>query len=143
MKRTPLLLAPFLISLNAFSAQSTPGAAPLTQTKLGDKPVQLSESKGRCVLTREGNAPVTLEMKWPCRFSEDRQQKVRVEPFREALIIMVERSEPQVPLGMDCKTDLQPVRLYKDKLQAAPVSHIAACGPGFWDQKVYTWLFDW
>jgi hypothetical protein len=145
MRASPLLalLSLSLVSLNACAAQPPAAGTPLTQAELDGKRMHLSDAQGYCLLTREGSAPLPLEMEWPCRFSEDQQQKPRVERFRQGLIVMVERSEPAPAPATDCLTDLQPVRLYKGKLEAAPVSRIAACGPGFWDQKTFTWLFDW
>ncbi|MCQ3001636.1 hypothetical protein NLO98_17940 [Pseudomonas syringae] len=138
------LLSASLLSLTACAAQpSATSSSTLTAAEIAGQPAHLSDGQGRCVLTRKGSAALTLDMQWPCRFSEDRQHKVRVEDFRKALIVMVERSEPMPPPSTDCLTDLQPVRFYKGKLEAAPVSRIAACGPGFWDQKTFTWQFDW
>lgn len=137
-----VLIAP-LISLSACAEQTDLPPAGLTTVNLGGQPITLTNEQGQCALTRAGNTPLTLDMKWPCRFSEDQQKKVRVEDYRKALVVMVERSEPLPAPSTDCATDLQSVRLYKEKLELSPVSRVAACGPGYWDQKVLIWQFDW
>ncbi|MFS2158158.1 hypothetical protein ACCD10_12460 [Pseudomonas sp. Pseusp122] len=138
-----LLFTLSLFSLTACAAQQPATANGLTQATFAGQQVNLIDDQGRCTLTRPGNPPLTLDMKWPCRFSEDRQQKVRIENFHKTQIIMVERSEHLPAPSKDCATDLQPIRYFKGKLEAAPVSQIAACGPGSWDQKAYIWQFDW
>lgn len=137
------LAGTLLLSLCACAEQKTPTAVGLTKADFAGQSVRLSDDQGRCTLSRTGNPTLTLDMKWPCRFSEDQQQKLRVENFRQAQIIMVERSDRLPAPSQDCETDLQAVRLYKGKLEASPVSRVTACGPGYWDQKVMTWQFDW
>jgi len=138
----PLLTAA-LISLNACAEQADPARNGLTKAELGGQQLSLSNEQGRCTLNRAGAASLTLEMQWPCRFSEDLQKNVRVETYRKALIIMVERSDPLPAPSKSCVTDLQPVRLLNGKLEASPVSRVAACGPSHWDQKAFIWQFDW
>lgn len=143
------LMATALISLNACAAESPAEPAPaiqssgLTQGTFSGQPVSLSDVQGRCVLTYANQNPLTLDMQWPCRFSEDEQHKLRVESFKQSPILMVERSEHLPAPSKNCKTDRQPVRLYKGKLEAAPVGQIAACGPAHWDQKAFIAFFDW
>lgn len=132
-----------LISLSACAAQTEPRHEGLTSASLGGLEIRLIDEQGRCAVARADSAPLVLDMKWPCRFSEDQQKKVRVEDYRKALVVMVERSEPLPPPGTECATDLQSIRLYKGKLDVSPVSRVAACGPGYWDQKVLIWQFDW
>lgn len=138
-----LLFALSLFSLTACAEQQPVAAKGLVQATFAGQQVNLIDDQGRCTLTRPGKPPLTLDMQWPCRFSEDSQQKVRVESFRQAQIIMVERSEPLPAPSKDCATDLQAIRYFKNKLEVAPVSRVAACGPGHWDQKAYVWQFDW
>ncbi|MEG5264124.1 hypothetical protein TRP66_07460 [Pseudomonas sp. JDS28PS106] len=132
-----------LISLSACAAQTEPRHEGLTSASLGGLEIRLIDEQGRCAVARADSAPLVLDMKWPCRFSEDQQKKVRVEDYRKALVVMVERSEPLPPPSTECATDLQSIRLYKGKLDVSPVSRVAACGPGYWDQKVLIWQFDW
>ncbi len=138
-----LMLAGVLISLNACAEQADSARNGLTQAEVGGQLLSLSNEQGRCTLNRAQSAPLTLEMQWPCRFSEDLQKNVRVETYRKALIVMVERSDPLPAPSKNCVTDLQPVRLFNGKLEASPVSRIAACGPAHWDQKAFVWQFDW
>lgn len=136
-------LAACLMTFDAQAAQPERTATGLTQARLADQTISLSNQQGRCTLTHADNVAVTLDMKWPCRFSEDRQKKVRIEDYRKALVVMVERSEPLPAPSQDCATDLQSVRLYKGKLEISPVSRVAGCGPAHWDQKALIWNFDW
>lgn len=140
--RALLLLTSFL-SLGACAGQSASPVAGITLAEFAGQPVTLSDSQGRCTLSRADATPLELDMAWPCRFSENAQQALRVESFRETPIIMVERSEPLPAPSKSCLTDLQAVRLHQGALQAAPVSRIAACGPALWDQKAFVGMFDW
>lgn len=135
-------LAASLISLSACAEQQV-ATSSLTTVDLKGQQAILSDVQGRCTFIRAGSPPLTLDMPWPCRFSEDQQKKVRIENFRNALIVMVERSEHLPAPSEDCATDLQSIRLYKGKLEVSPVSRVSACGPRYWDQKVLTWQFDW
>lgn len=132
-----------LISLSACAGQTELPDERLTTASLNGLEIRLIDEQGQCAVARADSAPLVLDMKWPCRFSEDLQKKVRVEVYRKALVVMVERSEPLPPPSTECATDLQSVRLYKGKLDVSPVSRVAACGPGYWDQKVLIWQFDW
>lgn len=139
---TPMLAA-MLISLNACAGQADAARTGLTQAEVGGQQLSLSNEQGRCTLNQAQRAPLTLQMQWPCRFSEDLQKNARVETYRKALIVMVERSDPLPAPSKNCITDLQSVRLFNGKLEASPVSRIAACGPAHWDQKAFVWQFDW
>lgn len=132
-----------LISLNAGAAQPSATLNAVTTAEIAGQSVHLSDGEGRCVLTRKGDVALMLDMQWPCHFSQDRQHKARIENFRGAQIVMVEHSEPMPPPDTDCFTDIQPVRFYKGKLEAVRVARIFACGPGFWDQKMFTAMFRW
>ncbi|MGG2398353.1 hypothetical protein ACJRW5_15580 [Pseudomonas sp. SH1-B] len=138
-----LLLLTALLSLGACAGQDAGPVTGITQAEFAGQPVSLSENQGRCTLSYGDEAPLTLDMAWPCRFSENQQQALRVETFRDTPIIMVERSEPLPAPSKSCLTDLQAVRLHQGMLQAAPVSRIAACGPALWDQKAFVGMFDW
>lgn len=133
-----------LNSTSVFAGQPPAPQAgePIIQGLVAGQPVRLNNVEGRCSLTVGERPPVVLDMRWPCRFTEIRHQ-LRVEDYRQSLIFMVERSDPQPPPSRDCITDLQSVRLYKGKMEVAPVSRVAACGPLHWDQKVLIWQFDW
>ncbi|MFV9654101.1 hypothetical protein ACNFCK_04205 [Pseudomonas sp. NY15366] len=137
------LLASALVSLSACAEQDVRPSVGITQAEFAGQAVQLSDVQGRCALTLADAAPLTLDMQWPCRFSETPQQQLRVEYFRQTPIIMVERSEPQPAPSRSCLTDLQALRLHQGLLEAAPVSRIAACGPSQWDQKAFVGMFDW
>lgn len=141
--RLNALLATLLVSLSACAEHATSPSLGLIQAELAGQSVRLADVQGRCTLTLSDAAPQTLDMPWPCRFSETPEQQLRVEYFRQTPIIMVERSEPQPAPSKSCLTDLQALRLHQGQLQAAPVSRIAACGPSQWDQKAFVGMFDW
>lgn len=142
-----MLPGSLLLSLYAMADQSQAPTAlptyPPEHVLLGAHSLTLENQDNRCVLVKADQSVLPLDMKWPCRFSEDQQNKVRIEDYREALIVMVERSEPLPAPSKNCKTDRQPVRLYKGKLEAAPVGQVATCGPAHWDQKAFIAFFDW
>ena len=138
-----LLLALGLCSLTACTGLQPAATKASLQATFAGQQVSLIDTQGRCTLARPGNAPLSLDMQWPCRFSEDAQQNVRVEHFRQAQIIMVEHIERAPAPGKGCTTDLQPIRALNGKLEVAPVSRIPVCGPGQWDQKAFVWQFDW
>jgi hypothetical protein len=143
--RNPAFLA--LLSLSLISvdctAQAPSNQTPLTQGEFVGRAVQLVDEQGSCVLRREGDAPIKLDMPWPCRFSEDRQKRIRVETFHQTPILMIERSVADALSGNNCDTHLQAVRFLNSRLEAAPVSRIAMCGPGQWDQKAFHAVFAW
>ncbi|RMO78263.1 hypothetical protein [Pseudomonas syringae group genomosp. 3] len=136
-----LLLASTL-SLDAIADQTTPDSPGLTQFEIAGKQLSLSNEKGRCVLNRAGDPPVKMDMRWPCRFSENKQLNVRIEDHRQSLVFMVERSVPMPAPSTDCLTDLQAVRLFKGQLEIAPSIRVGGCGPGLWDQKLFIWYFS-
>lgn len=147
------LLGGALISLNACAAQpqatapvaaiSAAQADALTEGVFAERPVRLSDVHGQCALTHGEQPAITLDMQWPCRFSETPQHTVRIEKFGQSPILMVERSEKMAAPDNDCITDRQVVRWFKGKLDIAPVGRIAACGPAQWDQKAFIGMFDW
>lgn len=145
MRILPLnaLLATLLVSLSACAEHGASPSVGITQGEFAGQSVRLSDAQGRCALALADAAPLTLDMQWPCRFSETPEQQLRVEYFRQTPIIMVERSEPQPAPSRSCLTDLQALRLHQGQLEAAPVSRIAACGPSQWDQKAFVGMFDW
>lgn len=138
-----VLFAVSLLNLTACAGQQSIETSGLTRAQLADVQISLVNDQGRCSLISSAEPARALDMKWPCRFSEDRKQKVRVEHFRQAEVIMVERSEPLAVPSTDCETDLQAIRQFRGRLEVAPVTRVAACGPGYWDQKTLVWQFDW
>jgi hypothetical protein len=137
-----------LFALGIFSIAACADPAPsdspgLVHASFAGKNVSLINDNGRCALSLSAAQSIALDMIWPCRFSEDRQKNVRVESYRQAQVLMVERSEHLPPPSKDCATDLQAIRYFKGRVEVALVSQIAACGPGYWDQKALIWDFDW
>ncbi|MFC6336105.1 hypothetical protein [Pseudomonas karstica] len=82
-------------------------------------------------------------MEWPCQFSLGQDRQLRVETFNQVPIFMVERSEHMPAPSRDCLTKLQAVRQVKETLEVSDVNQFASCGPGQWDQKMYTGFFRW
>lgn len=142
-----LLLATLLAtSLSACAGEKTgTSASPLTLTEavFVGQPLSLINDQGQCTLVKPDQTHMTLDMEWPCQFSLDRAQQLRVEMFREVPVFMVERSEHLPAPSRDCLTTLQAVRQIKGALEASEANRIASCGPGQWDQKMYVAFFSW
>jgi hypothetical protein len=147
--RNPLLLtalAASLVSLSACAGQQaqTPTAPTAsTQAVFVGQPLSLINNQGQCTLVRPDNTHLTLGMEWPCQFSLDKHQQLRVETFNQIPIFMVERSEHMPAPSRDCLTKLQAVRQVKGALEVSDVNQFASCGPGQWDQKMYVGFFRW
>ena len=114
-----------------------------TQAVIAGKVVNLSNDQGRCKLAGSDTPDVILDMQWPCQFSITKHNQPRIEMFNETPILMVERGEHLPAPSRDCRTDLQAVRWYKGRLEAARAQRIAMCGPGQWDQKMFVASFRW
>lgn len=142
MKNLALVTLSF-ITIMACAAPPSDQKNGLRKLTLGKQQLRLIDEKGRCTLIHSALPPLRLDMQWPCNFSESLKNEIRIEKFRSAQIVMVERSEPLPPPSKLCLTDLQAVRLFRGKLEASPVSRIGACLPRHWDQKNFVWRFDW
>ena len=144
--RSPLFLsalAASLVSLSACAGQETATAPASIQAVFVGHPVSLTDVQGRCTLVKPDQSHQTLDMEWPCQFSLGPDKQLRVETFNQVPIFLVERSEHMPAPSRDCLTKIQAVRLVKEKLEVSDVSQFASCGPGQWDQKMYTALFRW
>lgn len=144
--RASVLVAPLatiLLSMTTGAAQQKTELSAPVDTILAGRAVSLSNHQGMCKLARADTSAIVLDMRWPCQFSVNRRQDVRVETYLKTPILMVERSEHLPPPSRDCRTDVQAVRWYKGKLEAAEAQHIAMCGPSHWDQKMFMGVFDW
>lgn len=137
------LMAASLISLAACAGPQDAKTNVQREATFAGQKVSLVDRQGRCTLMRPDSNPLVLDMQWPCQFSLNKQHELRIETFRQVPIMMVERSDPDPAPSNKCTTDLQAVRHFKGKLETAHVSRIAMCGPGQWDQKMFTAMFDW
>lgn len=143
MRKKYLLFALCVLGSNASAQPTSATPVGLVQATFVGEHVNLVNDNGQCSFVRPGQVPLRLDMAWPCRFAEDRQKKVRVELFRGAEILMVERSEPLPAPSNECVAARQVIRHFRDKLEIAPVLNSSRCGLGFWDQKNFVWQFDW
>ncbi|AMB84274.1 hypothetical protein AWM79_02735 [Pseudomonas agarici] len=140
--KKPLLaigLATGLISLSAFAEHAT---TPTTQAIFVGQPLQLVDDQGQCTLVRPDQSRMKLDMEWPCSFSLNNQQKLRIETFDNIPIFSVWRSEHMPAPSHHCLSKMQAVRQIKGILEAGVVSTFASCGPGT-DQKMYITPFVW
>lgn len=142
MKNFVLVTLSF-ISVIACADPSSDQNKELRKATLDKQQIRLVDEKGRCTVIHSALPPLRLDMQWPCNFSEDLKNEVRIEKFGNAQIVMVERSEPLPPPSELCSTELQAVRLFRGKLEASPISRVGACLPRHWDQKNFVWRFDW
>jgi hypothetical protein len=132
-----------LFSLSACAEQKASSPQNVMETPFAGTTAKLIEDQGRCALSHSGGGSLRLDMKWPCHFSKNTQNKVLIEDFRKAEIVMVEHSEPASSKSQGCATDAQAIRYLNGKVEAAPVRRVTACPPMYWDEKDFTWLFDW
>jgi hypothetical protein len=143
MTKKYLLSVLSMLSFFTLAEQPPVGPVGLVQATFVGEQVSLVNADGQCMFTRAGATPLLMDMAWPCRFSVTRHQSLRVETFDQTPILMVERSEHLPAPDLGCRTVVQAVRWYKGKLETARAQHIAMCGPGNWDQKMFMAVFDW
>lgn len=143
MMKKQMSFALAILSTTTFAEVQPVTPIGLGQATFVGQQVNLINDDGHCAFVRPGQPLLRLDMAWPCRFSETKQKKVRIELFRGAEILMAERSEPLPAPSKECDTATQVVRHFKDKLEIAPVIQSTRCGLDVWDQKVFVWQFDW
>lgn len=143
MTKKYLLCVLSMLSFYTSAEQAPVIPVGLVQADFAGERVSLVNADGQCIFTRPGEAPLRLDMVWPCSFSVTRQRDLRVETFDQTPILMVERSEHLPAPSLGCRTVVQAVRWYEGKLETAPAQRIAMCGPGHWDQKMFIGVFAW
>lgn len=132
-----------LVSLSACAEQKADTPAAFTQAVFVGQPVSLINDQGRCTIVKPDKSHLSLDIEWPCQFSLNQDRQLRVETFNQVPIFMVERSEHMPAPSRDCLTKLQAVRQVKGTFELSDVNQFASCGPGQWDQKMYTGFFRW
>lgn len=141
--KTLSLLALCMLTTQALANSSPESDVAVTQTTFVGQRVDLINDDGQCALARSDDSLLRLDVKWPCQFSRNLQKQVVIKNFRTAEIVMVEHSASTRFPDQDCATDTQSIRYFKGKVETAPVRRVSACLPTLWDQKDFTWLFDW
>ncbi|WP_260962735.1 hypothetical protein [Pseudomonas citri] len=134
-----ILVGCLLSSLTACAEQA---ATPTTQAVFAGQPLSLVDDQGQCTLVKADQSRMKLDMEWPCGFSLDKQQKLRVEMFNNIPIFAVWRSEHMPAPSRDCLSKMQAIRQMPTGFEAGPVSRYASCGSGG-DQKMYVAPFTW
>jgi hypothetical protein len=127
------------ISLNAWAEHAEPT---VTQAVFVGQQLRLLDDQGQCTLVRPDQVRMKLGMEWPCSFSLDKAQKLRVETFNDIPIFAVWRSEHMPAPSRDCLSKMQAVRQINGAFEAGAVSNYASCGSGG-DQKMYVGPFTW
>lgn len=127
------------ISLDARATHAEPIA---TQTVFVGQQLQLIDDQGQCTLVKPDQTRMKLGMEWPCSFSLDKAQKLRVETFNDIPIFAVWRSEHMPAPSRDCLSNMQAIRQINGAFEAGGVSRYASCGTGG-DQKMYVGPFSW
>ena len=130
------------MSFVSLSACAEHAENPAIQAIFVGQQLRLTEDQGQCTLVQSDQSRVRLDMEWPCSFSLDKQQKLRVEIFNGIPIFSVWRSEHNPAPSLDCLTKTQAVRQIQGRLETAQVSIFASCGSGG-DQKMYVAPFTW
>ncbi|KHK62362.1 MULTISPECIES: hypothetical protein [Pseudomonas] len=140
--KKPLLAAGLAMSLVSLSACAEHADTPTTQAVFVGQPLSLVDDQGQCTLVKPDQSRMKLDMEWPCGFSLDKQQKLRVEMFNDIPILAVWRSEHMPAPSRDCLSKMQAIRQMPTGFEAGTVSVYAACGSGG-DQKMYVAPFTW
>lgn len=138
----PLLALCLATSLISLSACAEHAGTPTTQAVFVGQSLSLVDDQGQCTLVKPDQSRMKLDMEWPCGFSLDKQQKLRVEMFNNIPIFAVWRSEHMPPPSRDCLSKMQAIRQMPEGFEAGTVSLYAACGSGG-DQKMYVAPFTW
>ncbi|WP_295472314.1 hypothetical protein [uncultured Pseudomonas sp.] len=140
-----LLLSALSLSLPACAGQ--PEDAPLNESasvSLTGMTLTLQDQNGHCSLRKDDGSLLSLEIPWPCAFSQDRHGQPRVEKFNQGSeIVIVYHAVPEPAPSQACDTRFQAVRLMKGQLEASMVARNAMCMKGVIDQKNFVALFDW
>ena len=134
-----MCLAMNLISLNAWAEHAE---MPTTQAVFVGQQLRLIDDQGQCTLVKPDQSRMKLDMEWPCSFSLNKQQQLRVETFNDIPIFSVWRSEHMPAPSRDCLSKMQAIRQIKGSLEAGAVNTFASCGSGG-DQKMYVGPFTW
>lgn len=132
-------LAMNFISLGAWAQHAEPTA---TQAVFVGQQLRLVDDQGRCTLVKPDQTRMRLDMEWPCSFSLDKPQRLRVETFNDIPIFAVWRSEHMPAPSRDCLSKMQAIRQINGALEAGAASNYASCGSGG-DQKMYVGPFTW
>jgi hypothetical protein len=140
--KKPLLALCLVMSFISLSACAEHAENPSIQAIFVGQELRLIDDKGQCTLLQSDQGRVQLDMEWPCSFSLDKQQALRVEIFNGIPIFSVWHSEHMPAPSRDCLTKMQAVRQIQGRLETAQVSRFASCGSG-WDQKMYVAPFTW
>lgn len=140
--KKPLLTLCLTMNLISLSACAEHAENPATEAVFVGQQLKLIDEQGQCTLVKPDQNHIKLDMAWPCSFSLDRQQKLRVETFNDIPIFAVWHSEHMPAPGSDCLSKMQAIRQSQGLFEAAPVSTFASCGSGG-DQKMYVAPFTW
>lgn len=124
--------------------------------KLGDQKLILQNEDGKCRLLF-GEQKIDLDIPLNCDFHRLPDGKVRVFPrdfygvrnkstpkeYKGMQIVLIEYSEPVKDNSKDCNTELQAIKLVKNKIiKSIKMDNLAACRPFQWDAKNFTSLFE-
>ncbi|WP_447795360.1 MULTISPECIES: hypothetical protein [Pseudomonas] len=124
------------------SAWAEHAETPITQTVFVGQQLRLVDDQGQCTLVKPDQSRMKLDMEWPCSFSPNKQQQLRVETFNDIPIFSVWRSEHMPAPSRDCLSKMQAIRQIQGGLETGAVNTYASCGSGG-DQKMYVGPFTW
>jgi NADH pyrophosphatase NudC (nudix superfamily) len=137
-----LLAMGLAMNLISPSAWAEHAETPTTQTVFVGQQLRLVDDQGQCTLVKPDQSRMKLDMEWPCSFSLNKQQQLRVENFNDIPIFSVWRSEHMPAPSRDCLSKMQAIRQIQGRLEAGAVNTFASCGSGG-DQKMYVGPFTW
>ncbi|WP_155642281.1 hypothetical protein [Pseudomonas alabamensis] len=133
-RRLPTVVA--IAMLVTYSADSLPDVT------LGDKVLKLEEHAGQCIL-KDGFQEFPLAMPAPCRFSQDRAGKARIEYFNGIPIVLVTHVESDPSSRGDCVKISRALRWTAAGLSLSDYAKSSSCSIEMEDTKNFTGLFEW
>ncbi|MFD2885113.1 hypothetical protein ACFS4T_34075 [Pseudomonas lini] len=115
MEKKHLLAVGLAMNFIIPSAWAEHAETPITQTVFVGQQLRLVDDQGQCTLVKPDQNRMKLDMEWPCSFSLNKQQQLRVETFNDTPIFSVWRSEHMPAPSRDCLSKMQAIR----KIQGA------------------------
>lgn len=137
-----VFLGCLMFSLNACAEPQSPTSTALSQVSLGGQPLKLVDAQGKCAILKPDNTQVSMNLAWPCQFSQGRDGLSRVEMFKSVPVALVVHNQADSASSTDCLQTAQAIRLRQGVLETSSVNQAAMCTPDH-DQKMFTAMFRW
>lgn len=137
-----MFLSCLIFSLNACAESQSPASTALSQVSLGGQALKLVDAQGKCAILKPDNTQVSMNLAWPCQFSQSRDGLPRTEMFKSVPVALVVHNQADSASSTDCLQTAQAIRLRQGVLETSSVNQGAMCTPDH-DQKMFTAMFRW